>query len=253
MRGSVRGPRERGEAAPDPLRQHRARAGRRQGVVTLIGLLLRADSDGSIGQEVVGGRVLYHERIRDALPATSRTTSGRSRCPGSRCPAAVRHRRVLPHPGVTAYDPASTPCRSPTSAPSWATAAPNRTRSACRGSRPRPPSGYPRGVSGSHGVLVRQALAHLGYPICVSARDVRHVVSSAVCQGARSCPGLLGHRPLVYAFVMWVTPARVASRVEAREPARDPTESRPPHPTRRSRGHGAWRVHRSPHPVRSHG
>ena len=38
-----------------------------KGQVTHIGLLLRADSDGGIGQEVVGGRVLYHEKVRDAL------------------------------------------------------------------------------------------------------------------------------------------------------------------------------------------
>ena len=33
-----------------------------KGIVTHIGLLLRADSDGGIGQEVVGGRVLYTRR-----------------------------------------------------------------------------------------------------------------------------------------------------------------------------------------------
>lgn len=35
-------------------------------VVTLR-LLLRAASDGGIGREVVDGRVLYHDRIREAL------------------------------------------------------------------------------------------------------------------------------------------------------------------------------------------
>jgi len=38
-----------------------------QGRVTLIGLLLRGRPDGSISRVVVSGRVLYGERIRDAL------------------------------------------------------------------------------------------------------------------------------------------------------------------------------------------
>ena len=38
-----------------------------RGVVTTIGLLLRASSEGTIDRELVSGRVLYRERIRDAL------------------------------------------------------------------------------------------------------------------------------------------------------------------------------------------
>ncbi|CAB4962999.1 MAG: DUF4916 domain-containing protein [Actinobacteria bacterium] len=37
------------------------------GVITHVGLLLRARPDGSISRAVVSGRVLYRERIRDAL------------------------------------------------------------------------------------------------------------------------------------------------------------------------------------------
>jgi len=37
------------------------------GVVTHIGLLLRIAADGSISRMVVSGRVLYGERVRDAL------------------------------------------------------------------------------------------------------------------------------------------------------------------------------------------
>lgn len=37
------------------------------GQITAVGLLLRARPDGSISRAVVGGRVLYKERIRDAL------------------------------------------------------------------------------------------------------------------------------------------------------------------------------------------
>lgn len=35
--------------------------------VTQIGLLLRASDDGQIQRELVSGRVLYHERLRDAV------------------------------------------------------------------------------------------------------------------------------------------------------------------------------------------
>jgi len=37
------------------------------GVVTHVGLLLRVKSDGTISRTVVSGRVLYGERVRDAL------------------------------------------------------------------------------------------------------------------------------------------------------------------------------------------
>jgi len=37
------------------------------GVITHVGLLLRARPDGSISRAVVSGRVLYRERVRDAL------------------------------------------------------------------------------------------------------------------------------------------------------------------------------------------
>ena len=38
-----------------------------RGQVTLVGLLLRAMPDGTISRAVVSGRVLYGERVRDAL------------------------------------------------------------------------------------------------------------------------------------------------------------------------------------------
>ena len=38
-----------------------------QGSVTQVGLLLRAMPDGTISRAVVSGRVLYGERVRDAL------------------------------------------------------------------------------------------------------------------------------------------------------------------------------------------
>src|SRR5699024_599630 len=37
------------------------------GSVTSVGLLLRSSAEGDINREVIAGRVLFHERIRDAL------------------------------------------------------------------------------------------------------------------------------------------------------------------------------------------
>lgn len=37
------------------------------GVITEFGLLLRASSDGTVNRSIVSGRVLYGERVRDAL------------------------------------------------------------------------------------------------------------------------------------------------------------------------------------------
>jgi hypothetical protein len=37
------------------------------GVVTRVGLLLRIASDGAVNRALVSGRVLHHERVRDAL------------------------------------------------------------------------------------------------------------------------------------------------------------------------------------------
>ena len=65
-----------------------------RGVVTTIGLLLRASSEGTIDRELVSGRVLYHERIRDALipPAGSRRHIPPHRAPS--CPRRQWRRMV---------------------------------------------------------------------------------------------------------------------------------------------------------------
>ena len=68
------------------------------GHVTEVGLLLRVAADGSISRMVVSGRVLFGERVRDALLRHLRRTSDRSPCRGSRRPDAVHGRRVLPRP-----------------------------------------------------------------------------------------------------------------------------------------------------------
>ncbi|MGN6753216.1 MAG: NUDIX hydrolase family protein [Intrasporangium sp.] len=140
-----------------------------RGVVTHIGLLLRADSDGGIGHEVVGGRVLYHERIRDALARHIETDLGPvalPRIPLSPQPFTVAE--FFPTPGVTPYhDPRQHAvslayvvavmgdCRPQQDALELAWVSPEDAAAmAQRGE-----------MTGGHGVLVRQALAHIGHPV----------------------------------------------------------------------------------------
>ena len=140
-----------------------------KGIVTHIGLLLRADSDGGIGQEVVGGRVLYHEKIRDALARHIENDLGPvalPRIPVSPLPFTVAE--FFPTPGVTPFhDPRQHAvslafvvavmgdCRPQQDALDLSWVTPEEAAVLSRTAE----------MSGSHGVLVRQALAHVGYPV----------------------------------------------------------------------------------------
>src|SRR6476619_3138488 len=140
-----------------------------RGAVTEVGLLLRASSDGSINRELVGGRVLYHERIRDALIRHVEKDLGPMalpRVPLSPQPFTVAE--FFPTPGVTPFhDPrqhavslafvvaVTGDCRPQQDALDLSWVTPEEAASiAVRGE-----------MSGSHGVLVRQALAHVGFPV----------------------------------------------------------------------------------------
>lgn len=140
-----------------------------RGVVTHLGLLLRADNDGGIGQEVVGGRVLYHEKIRDALARHIEKDLGSMalpRIPVSPQPFTIAE--FFPTPGVTPYHDSRQhavslayivavvgDCRPQQDALDLSWVTPEEAASmAVRGE-----------MSGSHGVLVRQALAHVGFPV----------------------------------------------------------------------------------------
>ncbi len=140
-----------------------------RGVVMHLGLLLRAGSEGEIGHEVVGGRVLHHERIRDALARHIESDLGPMalpRIPLSPQPFTIAE--FFPTPGVTPFhDPRqhavalvyivaiTGDCRPQQDALdlAWVTPAEAAYMSG-RGE-----------MTGGHGVLVRQALAHLGHPI----------------------------------------------------------------------------------------
>jgi ADP-ribose pyrophosphatase YjhB (NUDIX family) len=74
------------------------------GQVTAVGLLLRARPDGSISRAVVAGRVLYRERIRDALLRHLEKDLGPMalpRLPASPSPFTIAE--YFPDPTVTGY------------------------------------------------------------------------------------------------------------------------------------------------------
>jgi ADP-ribose pyrophosphatase YjhB (NUDIX family) len=140
-----------------------------RGVVTHVGLLLRADSDGGIGQEVVGGRVLYHERIRDALTRHVESDLGPMalpRIPLSPQPFTVAE--FFPTPGVTPFHdprqhavslafvvPVAGDCQPQQDALDLAWVTPEEAASLTALGEMR----------GGHSVLLRQALAFMGHPV----------------------------------------------------------------------------------------
>jgi hypothetical protein len=139
------------------------------GAVTSVGLLLRASSGGSINRELVSGRVLYHERVRDALIRHLEKDLGPMclpRIPASPQPFTVAE--YFPTPGVTPYHdprqhavslafivPVAGDCEPQQDALDLAWLTPEE---ACD-------PGLLADMDGGHGVLLRQALAHLGHPV----------------------------------------------------------------------------------------
>ncbi len=77
------------------------------GVVTHVGLLLRLGADGEVNREIVSGRILYGERVRDALLRHCEKDLGPLALP--RIPASPQPFTVVeyfPNPDITGfYDP----------------------------------------------------------------------------------------------------------------------------------------------------
>lgn len=74
------------------------------GVITSVGTLLRTPREGGIQRALVSGRVMYHERIRDALSRHLDKDLGPMalpRIPVSPLPFTVAE--YFPTPGITAY------------------------------------------------------------------------------------------------------------------------------------------------------
>lgn len=139
------------------------------GAVTAIGLLLRASDGGRIQRELVSGRVLFHERIRDALLRHLEKDLGPMalpRIPVSPQPFTVAE--YFPTPGVTPFhDPRQHAvalgyvvvlmgdCAPQGNALDLAWLSP--AEALALAATPE--------MSGGHGVLLRQALAHLGHAV----------------------------------------------------------------------------------------
>jgi ADP-ribose pyrophosphatase YjhB (NUDIX family) len=136
------------------------------GVVTSVGLLLRMGSDGTVSRALVSGRVLHRERVRDALMRHLEKDLGPvalPRVPASPQPFTIAE--YFPTPGVTPYHdprqhavslayivPVAGDCRPRQDALDLVWFPPEEAAS---------PS-VQQEMTGGQGVLLKQALAHVG-------------------------------------------------------------------------------------------
>lgn len=140
-----------------------------RGSVIELALLLRASAEGSINHELVSGRVLYHERIRDALARHVEKDLGplaMPRIPVSPQPFTVAE--YFPTPGVTPFhDPRQHAVSLAFIVPIMGDCAPQQDALDLAWLTPREAArlALDRDMDGGHGVLLRQALAHVGFPV----------------------------------------------------------------------------------------
>ncbi|MEW2164591.1 NUDIX hydrolase family protein [Streptomyces sp. NPDC007084] len=136
------------------------------GEVTRIGLLLRIGPDGTVSRTLVSGRVLHHERVRDALLRHLEKDLGPVALP--RVPASLQPFTVaeyFPTLGVTPFHdprqhavslayivPVTGDCRPRQDALDLVWFSPEEASSAMVADE----------MPGGHGVLLRQALAYVG-------------------------------------------------------------------------------------------
>ncbi|MFJ3706225.1 MULTISPECIES: NUDIX hydrolase family protein [Streptomyces] len=137
------------------------------GDVTSIGLLLRIGADGTISRALVSGRVLHHERVRDALLRNLEKDLGSVALP--RVPASLQPFTVaeyFPTTGVTPFHdprqhavslayvvPVTGDCRPRQDALDLVWFSPQEAASPA----------VQNEMPGGHGVLLKQALAHMGH------------------------------------------------------------------------------------------
>jgi ADP-ribose pyrophosphatase YjhB (NUDIX family) len=136
------------------------------GEVTRIGLLLRIGPDGTVSRTLVSGRVLHHERIRDALQRNLEKDLGPVALP--RIPASLQPFTVaeyFPTPGITEFHdprqhavslayivPVSGDCRPRQDALDLLWFSPEEAASPV----------VQQEMPGGQGVLLKRALAHVG-------------------------------------------------------------------------------------------
>jgi ADP-ribose pyrophosphatase YjhB (NUDIX family) len=140
-----------------------------RGVVTTIGLLLRASSEGTINRELVSGRVLYHERIRDTLIRHVEKDLGplsMPRIPLSPQPFTVAE--YFPTPGVTPFhDPRQHAVSLAYIVPVLGDCSPQQDALDLAWVTPEEAASLTAlgEMRGGHSVLLRQALAFIGHPV----------------------------------------------------------------------------------------
>ncbi|MEU8377612.1 NUDIX hydrolase family protein [Streptosporangium sp. NPDC048865] len=136
------------------------------GVVTRVGLLLRIGADGAVSRALVSGRVLHHERVRDALMRHLEKDLGSTALP--RVPASPQPFTIaeyFPTQGVTPYHdprqhavslayvvPVAGDCRPRQDALDLVWFTPEEAASPL----------VQQEMLGGQGVLLKQALAHVG-------------------------------------------------------------------------------------------
>ncbi len=140
-----------------------------RGEVSALGVLLRLDGEGKVCRELVSGRVLHHERVRDALLRHIEKDLGPvalPRIPASPQPFTVAE--YFPTPGVTPFHdprqhavslayvvPVAGDCAPQNDALDLTWLAPSQALD----------PGIQAEMERGHGVLLRQALAHLGHSV----------------------------------------------------------------------------------------
>lgn len=138
-------------------------------VVSEIGLLLRGTSEGKIKRELVSGRVLYHERIRDAILRHIDKDLGPMALP--QVPVAPQPFAIaeyFPTPGVTPFhDPRQHAVSMAHVVVVMGDCAPSADALDLAWLSPAEAMelASTEEMSGGHGVLLRQALAHLGFAV----------------------------------------------------------------------------------------
>ncbi|WP_157597415.1 NUDIX hydrolase family protein [Streptacidiphilus rugosus] len=136
------------------------------GEVTHVGLLLRIGPDGTVSRTLVSGRVLYHERIRDALLRHLEKDLGPVALP--RIPASLQPFTVaeyFPTLGVTSFhDPRQHAVSLAYVVPVTGDCRPRQDALDLEWFTPEEASSQlvQQEMPGGQGVLLRQALAHVG-------------------------------------------------------------------------------------------
>lgn len=139
------------------------------GDVEEVGLLLRVSDSGTMERELVAGRVLYHERVRDALVRHLEKDLGPMALP--RIPATPQPLTVaefFPTPGVTPYhDPRQHAVALVFTVPVSGDCAPQQDALDLAWLTPAEAAGtdVAAEMAGGHGLILRQALAHLGHVV----------------------------------------------------------------------------------------